>query len=607
MKKEDLDNQDIVNQHHEPQHNIRVAGLMPSLANRTRSAFHHHRATENRKPGQHFAFMKRLFHLIKYYRVPYYAAWVVGVLFALQVILFGTNLLRGIQPILGLRFHGQDVTNYNRSRLVTLINQAIQDVERSPLIVQAGASRTKLTARQLGARYSTNALVAGLYSAGHSGSLWSQLVAQDAAVLGQLSFRLGFPDINEALTRDYLDKVNAASKKAPVNAGLAFVGDRVTITPEQPGYEVDVDKSILTLKKYDQSLDMNLIRLPLKKVAADLSYKAVHSLLPEVKRITDKPLTVKAGQQQATVSRSALTNMLAVENTPDPRHPTRNKPSLVIDQQDSDKVSVQLVRQFSQDAIAQIVNGKTTVSAGQDGVSLSGSQTKVSLLTHMLMRQQQMIDSDKPLNLATHAIKAPVLPKNPDANYYGGMLSAYSGNSPRVTLSFEGMPNATYGPQILDILKRNNVRAVFFNVGRNASSYPDVVKRMSDEGHIAGVSTYSYRDVADLTGSNLSDEITQSKAIVAKITNKQPTLFRSPYGSSNSAADGVLLQAHLDTLNWTLDALDWANLPASFITNRVLNGARAGSIIMLHTQNNQTIEALPQIIDGLKKKGFVLS
>lgn len=608
MKSENLNKQDIPGLHQEIQHNnVRIAGLMPSLAGRTRSVFHHHRPAEDRKPRQHVAFFKRLLHLVKYYRLPYYAAWVVGVLFALQVILFGTNLLRGIRPILGLRFHGQDITSYDRGQLVTLINQAIQDVEQAPLVVQAGSSRTKLTARQLGARYSTNSIVAGLYGAGHSGSLWSQLAAQNAAVFGQFSFRLGFPDINGALTRDFLDKVDAASKKAPVNAGLAFVNDKVAVTPEQFGYALDIDKSISTLKNYDQSLDAHLIKLPLKKIAAELSFKDARSLLPEVKRITDKPLTVKAGSLQATVSRSALTNMLAVENTPDPRRPTHNKPSIVIDQQDADKVSVQLVRQFDKDAVTQIVNGKTVINAGQDGSSLDGSQTKVSLLTHMLLRQQQMIDSNKPLTLAVHTVKAPVLPKNPDTNYYGGMLSAYSGNSPRAVLSFEGMPNATYGPQILDILKRNNVRAVFFNVGRNAGSYPDVVKRMADEGHIVGISTYSYRDVADLSGSNLSDEVTQSKAIIARITNRQPTLFRSPYGGSSTASDSVLQQAHLDTLNWTLDALDWANLPASFITNRVLNGVQAGSVIQLHAQNNQTIEALPQIIDGLKKKGFVLN
>lgn len=606
MKTDNL-NQEIPGQPQDNKHNVRIAGLMPSLVNRPHEPYHSHSTSEEHKKRQHFMFVKRLMHLIQYYRLPYYAGWTIGILFVLQVTLFGTNLVRGIQPILGLRFHGQDVSNYNRDHLVALTNQAIVDVEQSPIVVQAGAVRTKLTARQLGARYGTNSIVASLYSVGHSGSLWSQLAAQDAAVFGQFSFRLGFPDINETLTRDYLDKVNTASKKLPVSAGLTFVGDRVTITPEQPGYELDVNKSILTIKNYDQNLDAHLIKLPLKKMAPDLSYKDVRSLLPEVRRITDKALTVKAGGQQATVSRSALTNMLVVESTPDPRHPTRNKPSLVIDQQDADKISVQLVRQFDRDGVAQIVDGKTTVSAGQDGSSVDGMQTKVSLLTHLLLRQQQIVDGDKPLTLAVHSIKAPVLPKNPDANFYGGNLAAYSGNSPRVILSFEGMPNATYGPQILDILKRNNVRAVFFNVGRNAGSYPDVVKRMADENHIVGISTYSYRDVDSLSGTNLSDEINQSKTIVAKITNRQPTLFRSPYGSTSSAVDSVLQQAQLNTLNWTIDALDWANLPASFITNRVVNGAKAGSIIQLHTQNNQTIEALPQIIDGLKKKGFVLN
>ncbi|HWZ65546.1 MAG TPA: polysaccharide deacetylase family protein [Patescibacteria group bacterium] len=588
----------------QPARRLRVSGLMPGLADRAQLA-HHNQTTTSTRPRKSFASIRRIAGFIRSHHIHYYAAVTIVGLIILQLLLLGVNVVRGGEPILGLRFHGSNITNYDRTRLVTLVNQAIMQVERDPLSVEAGTSHVQLTARQLGARYSTNSVVAEIYSTGRSSSLWDQIVVQDQALVGQWDFRLGFPDINVSLTKDYLALVNSTIKKSPTNAYLSFVKDNLTVVAGQTGYELDIDGSLKALKNYDQTLDMRKIKLPLRDISPVLDQKSVSSLLPEAKHITDKPLKVIAGSQQGSISRAALTNLLTVENVPDPRHPTRNKATLVIDQSNSDKISAQLVRQFNHDAKARILDGNKVVADGSEGDALDGMQTKINLITAMVLRQQQIADFDKPLTLAIHHINAPILPKTPDLSLYSGSLSAYRGSSPRIILSFEDMPNATYGPQILDILKRNNIQAVFFVVGRNAISYPDIIRRIVNEGHIVGVSTYSYRDVAGLSGADLSNEIINSESAIAKITGNKPTLFRSPYGSRTSAADSVLASEKLTSFGWTLDALDWANLPSSFIANRVINNVQPGSIVQLHALNKQTAEALPAIISGLKKKGYV--
>lgn len=589
---------------------VRVGGLVPSLSNRIRRPLRAARLPEggspHRRPYLHGIIVWTVRN-IRRYRLHYYASIGLSILFVLQIVVFSANLFRSGQPILGLRFNGHDVSNYDRAKLVEITNRAIQQVESSPLAVQADNSQTKLTARQLGARYSTNSIIAGIYSAGRIGSPFDQLVVEDAAILGIYSFRLGFPNINATLTKDYLATVNDAIKLPPTNAGLAFKDNKVVVVPGRPGHELDIDGSLEALKNYDPSLDMRLIKLPLKQIQPVIGERDVSGLLPEVSRITDKPLLVRAGALRAEVSRSALTNLLVIESVPDPRHPTKNKPSIVIDQPDADRISAQLARQFDHDAKPKIIAGTAVVSAGQDGDVLDGTQTKIALIAQILLRQQLVIDGSKPLNLAVHHVKAPVLPKNSDPNYYGGRIAAYSGSSPRVTLTFEGMPNATYGPQILDILKRNNIHAVFFAVGRNAVSYPDVVQRMASEGHIVGVSTYSYRDVGDIPDSDLKDEIIGSQSVISKITGQGPMIFRSPYGTNTPQADNVLQQANMMSLGWTLDAFDWGSLPVGFIVSRVVSSVQPGSIIKLHALNNQTIVALPQIITGLKNKGYVFN
>lgn len=585
-----------------PRH-LRVSGLVPHLSSRLAAhPIAQRLARTRRKPS----FFKRIQHFIVRYRLQYITGIILIVLLVLQVAIFAANMLIGTQPILGLRFRGQNITHYSRARLVRLVDEAIGQVERDPLVVQAATSHTRLTARQLGARYSTDSIVSAIYSTGREGSLWNQLAVQDASLFGNYGFRLGFPNINTGLTWDFLLKINDVIKRLPTNAAVTLKNSHLSIVPGVPGYQLDIAGSVKALKNYDESLDMNLVKLPLKPLPPVIGEKDVRELFPQLKRMTDSPLQVKAGSFTAVVSRNALVNTLTIENKPDPRHPTRNKPVIVIDQTDADKISAALARQLDHDAEPRIMDGQTVVKAGKDGDVVDGLQTKVGLISQLLLRQQQVVDGNKPLNLAIHHIKAPLLPKLPDPQLYGGALSAYKGQAGRVILSFEGMPNATYGAQLLDVLKRYNVHAVFFGVGRNVTSYPDVVKRIVSEGHVLGASTFSYRDVTELSGSSLREDIEQSVAAIVKVTGDRPILFRSPYGGSSDAADALLKQQHLQSLTWTLDTFDWGNLPASFIASRVLANARPGSVVLLHALNEQTVTALPQIIDGLKKRGYTL-
>lgn len=618
MKQQLDQNQDygkLISDNHHP----RVRGLMPGLNNRllnTAPAVSHveylqtpkSEAVSAKSSHKLAKFFRRLIDFILAYRLHYYAAIGVTVLLVLQVALFYANFIRGSQPILGLHFGGQDITNYDRGRLAQALNLAIAKVEKDPLIVHAGSATTRLTARQLGARYNTNSLISAVYGKGKSGSIWSQIAVQDAALFGQYSFRLGFPDINAELTQNYLNMVNNSVKTEPTNANFAFNNNKVTITPGIPGYTLDMAGSLKVLRNYDPTVDNQSIKLPLKPIQPVIGDYELRKLMPDVNRVTNKPLKVNVGDASATISRSALTNMLAVESIADPRRPTKSKANIVINQLAADKVATQLLLNFDQTAHTKITNGNGSKAyVGRDGKVLDGIETKVALITQILLRKQQIIDQNKPLALYSHQIPAPTIPKQLDNSKFDGKISAYVGDKQRVILSFDGMPNATYGPQILDILKRYGAHSIFFVVGRNAISYPDVVKRISDEGNILGISTYSYKDVAKLSGNDLKDEILKSKDIVGKITGIQPKLFRSPLSTTTNETNDVLAKNNLMNLSWTVDSLDWGQLSDNIIANHVVNNAHAGDIVLLHALNDKTVQALPKIINGLRNKGFVVN
>ena len=60
----------------------------------------------------------------------------------------------------------------------------------------------------------------------------------------------------------------------------------------------------------------------------------------------------------------------------------------------------------------------------------------------------------------------------------------------------------------------------------------------------------------------------------------------------------------LYTIQWDVDSLDWKDLSAGQITNRILNGVKPGSIVLMHNDGKNTLAALPAIIEGLKNKGY---
>ncbi len=78
-----------------------------------------------------------------------------------------------------------------------------------------------------------------------------------------------------------------------------------------------------------------------------------------------------------------------------------------------------------------------------------------------------------------------------------------------VALTFDDGPSPTWTPQILDILKRNNVQATFFVIGENARAHPDIVKRIYAEGHFIGNHTQTHPNMKNLAASAQASQLDQ--------------------------------------------------------------------------------------------------
>lgn len=187
----------------------------------------------------------------------------------------------------------------------------------------------------------------------------------------------------------------------------------------------------------------------------------------------------------------------------------------------------------------------------------------------------------------------------------------------KVALTFDDGPSPIYTPQILDILKEKKVKATFFLVGKHVEKYPEVAKRIVDEGHEIGNHTYSHRDLVPATRATVVKEIKKAEKAIETVCGQKPVLFRPPRGIYSNAVRKIILEAGYTIILWSVSTQDWRLVKPSFILKRVKKFCRPGSIILFHDSGalvkpeggsrGHTVEALPQVIDWLKANNFQIS
>lgn len=178
----------------------------------------------------------------------------------------------------------------------------------------------------------------------------------------------------------------------------------------------------------------------------------------------------------------------------------------------------------------------------------------------------------------------------------------------RIALTFDDGPHPTRTPALLDLLRREDVRATFFVIGSRAENHPDLLRRMRDEGHEIGNHSYSHPNLAPLGEAAILDEVDRTSEIIASITGQTPGLIRPPYGQLTPAQRQMLHQRRdLTTVLWSVDPEDWRHPGAAEIARRILWQRHQGAIVLSHDIYADTLNAMPRLIHALKDDGFEMA
>jgi peptidoglycan/xylan/chitin deacetylase (PgdA/CDA1 family) len=181
-----------------------------------------------------------------------------------------------------------------------------------------------------------------------------------------------------------------------------------------------------------------------------------------------------------------------------------------------------------------------------------------------------------------------------------------SGDEKVIALTFDDGP-WEQTPEVLGILKKMDVKATFFWIGKNVQTYPEIAKQVVTAGHAIGNHTWDHptnymdREIAAKQIDSTNDHIFQTAGV-------KTALFRPPGGAlRNGLADYASSREDVVVL-WSIDTRDWqSSTSVEMLVNTVLNEAKPGGIVLMHDGGGnrwRTVQALPAIIAGLRELGY---
>lgn len=174
---------------------------------------------------------------------------------------------------------------------------------------------------------------------------------------------------------------------------------------------------------------------------------------------------------------------------------------------------------------------------------------------------------------------------------------------PEILFTFDDGPNPKTTPQVLDILARHHIHAVFFMVGEMAASkskkVPAILARILREGHVIATHTMKHHDLCRVSEDAAVHDLDDGKAAVEVAAGVPTAWFRAPFGVRCTRLENLLAERKLEHFHWDLDPQEWKHNDAAravkYVTGELAH-ASGRNVLLMHDIKQATVKALPEIL-----------
>ncbi len=184
----------------------------------------------------------------------------------------------------------------------------------------------------------------------------------------------------------------------------------------------------------------------------------------------------------------------------------------------------------------------------------------------------------------------------------------------KIALTFDDGPSPVWTPLILDELKKAGIKATFFMIGHHVKKYPQVARRVAQEGHLIANHGYAHSVLVYYTPEELEEEIKYSEHIIREITGQKTKYFRPPKAWLGAREKKAVKAIGYEVILWSLNSKDWVTFDDKYIVRYILRHVKNGDILLFHDSGgvfraeggdrSETVSTIPLLAEKLKEQGF---
>ena len=174
----------------------------------------------------------------------------------------------------------------------------------------------------------------------------------------------------------------------------------------------------------------------------------------------------------------------------------------------------------------------------------------------------------------------------------------------KIAITFDCAWEDTDTDEIIAVLQKYNAKATFFAVGEWLTRCEASAKKFADAGHEIMNHSDAHDYPTKLSKEELLTDLAACGQKIEAITGKAPRLYRAPYGDYNATVVQCAREAGYQTVQWSVDSLDWKDLSVEEIYQRTTKNIKPGDILLFHTGKKNTPAALDMALNKLEGEGY---
>ena len=174
----------------------------------------------------------------------------------------------------------------------------------------------------------------------------------------------------------------------------------------------------------------------------------------------------------------------------------------------------------------------------------------------------------------------------------------------KIAITFDDGPTV-FTLEVLELLKKHDVKATFFCIGKNIEAHPEILKQIIANGHLVGNHSYTHSKFFDFyNAAKIREEIKKTDLLLEKFTSKKINFFRPPYGVTTPSIKRALEKTGHKVIGWNIRSLDGGTKNKELIFNRIIKRVSPGGIVLLHDTASHSVLVLEQFLQFLKQNNY---